>query len=223
VAAGVLAGIAAWLVGEAAHGAFEPELTYEASMRNTMIGQVHDSWVYASMVAYGALGGLVGLLFGLAGGVGRRSGASAVLGGLVGLVVGVGVAILMAWVLVPVFTKNYDPDTEDLLMPMAIHAGLWIAAGLGGGLGYGLGSGGGSRRIGQAVVGGLVGALIGTALYEVVGAVAFPLEATVEPVSRGWGSRLAGRMLVAVGAAVGVAATIDARPIRTEPPKAPLA
>jgi hypothetical protein len=207
---GLLAGAAAWMLGEAIYGQFDPELSLEASLNNTQIAMQELADTRTAAVLYGILAGLVGFCLGLGGGLARSNVRWAVIAGVVGAVVGGLGAALTSLGLVPVHHARYNPDSQDLLFPMMIHGAIWGMAGLAGGLALGLGVGA-PRALPTAIVGGVVGALLATALYEVVGAVAFPLASTVEPMSTSAGARLLACMVVALGTSLGALAGLQPR------------
>ncbi|QDV34801.1 hypothetical protein [Tautonia plasticadhaerens] len=101
---------------------------------------------------------------------------------------------------------------------MLTHAGIAAAVGAAGGaaLGVGLGLG---RGVGRAVVGGLVGAAGGAVLYDLAGALAFPVAGTSEPISAAVATRLLLHLFVAVSAAFGTARA--ASPAEAGRPKGP--
>ncbi len=167
------------------------------------------------MVSYGLLGALLGLGLGVAGGLVRRSVKAGLMAGVVGLVLGGAAGVVMSMALVPLHDRHYDPDTQDMLLPLAIHAGLWGLGGLAGGLAFGLGLGAKSERLVRAAIGGLIGALFGTVVYELVGAIAFPLANTVGVIAQSGGARLLACAAVAIGTAIGAAVML--RPARTRP------
>ena len=61
------------------------------------------------------------------------------------------------------------------------------------------------RVTATAVVGGMIGAAIGTAIYEVLGAMFFPLAQTAQPVATESAARLLGHASVNILAALGAA------------------
>jgi len=69
--------------------------------------------------------------------------------------------------------------------------------------------GGRRRRRRVGVRAGNAGAALGTVLYELVGAAAFPLDRTVQPLALSWGARLLARLSVATCAAVGAALAVE--------------
>jgi hypothetical protein len=208
LAAALLAGIASWLVGERTYDYFRPSegagadlFRFAALNRETSIAQARNG-----AVTFGALGALLGLGLGLAGGLSRRSPAGALVGGAVGLVLAGAAGALPAFAVMPWqwMHRNDDPATLDLMMPLLIHGGLWCALGAAAGLAFAVG------RVGlkpipllEGALGGLVGAAFGTVVFELVGGFAFPLAHTAYPFSANPGTRLLARLCVTLFAAAG--------------------
>lgn len=194
---------AAWTVGEQLMGALDPTLTLERSLSGEQLTLQNEADTKTSALIYGTLGGLLGLALGVGGGLARGSTKAAIVAGVIGLVLGLAAGALLSMAIVPIHHRQYDPDSEDLLFPLAIHAGIWGMIGLVGGLALALGLGAKSR-LPAAMVGGLVGAVFGAAIYEVVGATVFPLAQTVEPFSSlSSGARFLACAAVSVGTGIG--------------------
>jgi hypothetical protein len=221
LAAGLAAGVISWLAGEAAYGFFAPTTAPTRLMGGPVVDAVNNATRAAAdakntALASGLLGAAVGLIMGLAGGLARRSPRAAAGAALVGLTLGAAAGAGMSSVLFPIYYRNERFIVDDLGRAMLLHAGVWGAVGAAGGLAFGLGLGGRSRAV-RALLGGLVGAALATALYEVVGAAAFPLARTYRPLATGWGPRLLARLAVAVLSAAGAALAVQsprARPGR---------
>ncbi len=211
--AGVTAGMAAWLGGEAIHGAFNPVETYELLASGQMDRLNNAARNREATLAFGMLGGALGLALGLAGGLARRSARAAAIAAAVGLPLGVAVGVVPALVLLPIADANREKLTDGLILPLLIHAGLWSAIGAAGGWALGNGAGG---PVARAVLGGLLGAVVATVIYELVGALAFPLAQTGRPLAATWGTRLLARLAVATLTAGG-AAWAAAGPSRRPP------
>ena len=205
----LLGGTAAWIVGELALDYFKPSEAassqrFDFTALNKEMAVVSS---YNGAVAFGALGGLVGLALGLAGGLTRRSRSAALLGGTVGLVLGASAGVLPSLAIMPWQWRhrNDDPSSTQLLMPMLIHFGLWCGVGLAGGLAFALGTGARKPlRLADAAITGLIGAIVGTFVFELAGALLFPLASTAQPFSATSITRLLARLCVAGFVAVGV-------------------
>jgi hypothetical protein len=151
------------------------------------------------------LGGLIGLVAGLAGGAARRNRRTAILGAAVGLIVGAGLAAAPVWPLLTAYAHAEDAGPGELTRAILMHLGLWIPVGAATGLGLALGLGS-PRRIPVAVVGGAIGVAVATAVYEILGSIAFPLAETNRPLALEWLPRLLSVLLVALGAVCGAVA-----------------
>jgi hypothetical protein len=210
---GVLAGLISWAVEEVELRASDPVARFQRG-KNVSFAKVGaelrqkllEASTRTAMLSYGSLGGLLGLGLGLCGGRLRGSWPRGLAAGMVGLVVGGTAGAALSWELVPHYFKTVAADREkledDLTFPLMTHLGLWVSAGVAGGLALGLGIGSWSRGA-KAIFGGVVGAALGTALYEFVGALAFPMAETNLPISKQLGARLLAHLAVAVLAAAG--------------------
>jgi hypothetical protein len=208
LAAGVVAGLAAWLGGESAHDAFRPELIPTEVLGRSVMVPSRDTLKAAALkngtLASAILGCATGLVLGFAGGVAGRAPARGVIVGLAALAVGALAAALASLALLPLFFRDIVPDTNDLLSPILIHGAIWMAIGAVGGLAFGIGMGPGwncSRAIGAACV----GAFLASVLSHLIGGGLFPDAGATEPVPRSSVVRLLGTMLVTVLVALGAA------------------
>jgi hypothetical protein len=219
VVAGLAAGLLAWAIGETrvvnpgpvenqanfmGTGFMIPQITHEARLEGVRVNATRANAV---------VGGLTGLLLGLVGGAAIGPGRRAALAGGVGLVVGGLAGAVVTWTTMPLFEEWRAPDTAAVLPSLVMHGLFWLPAGVAGGLALGLGL---RDRVGLAVAGGAMGALLATVLYEVVGALAFPLAGTGEPVSTTWLTRLLARLLVATFTAVAAALVLSPRVPKAE-------
>lgn len=212
--AALLAGLTTWLIGEAFNDRYNPPLRdapglmTEAEARALAIGRTMALRSKVT-IAFGSLGAALGLALGLAGGVATCSSRSAWTAGLVGSILGGACAAVSSLILLRVYLSLLNPDSNDLSMGMAFHAGAWSVIGATGGIAFGIGLGD-RHRIARAALGGLLGAVAGAMIYEFVGALAFPLDDTSKPVSATWGTRLLARLAVTIFASAGaVMATLS--------------
>ena len=124
--------------------------------------------------------------------------AGSILGGTAGAI--------MPRVLLPIYLRMHNPDRDNLILSILIHAGNWSVIGAAAGAAFGIGLGDRGRAL-PALLGGLLGAIAGVLVYEIVGGLAFPLDGTSEPLSATWGTRLFARLAVTIltsaGAAIG--------------------
>jgi hypothetical protein len=217
----ILAGVAAWLVGEYTLDHFKPSAkaasqTYNFGPLNLEMEQV-SAWNGA--LAFGALGGLLGLGLGVAGGLVRRSSGGVLLGAVVGLILGAAAGALPSVAVMPWQWRhrNDDPSATLLLTPLLVHLGLWSAIGLGAGLAFGIGSGVSKpSRYLETALAGVVGAMLGTFVFEMVGAFLFPMARTVDPFSATSGTRLLARLCVAGFVGLGAMCSLPSSRARNE-------
>jgi hypothetical protein len=218
LAAGVVAGIAAWLAGEVTLKAFVPP-----SHNVNMMGQNFEKVEFLdqsaadfknAMVAFGWLGCLLAAAMGLAGGLARDSRPAGLRAAAIGLLLGLVLALVASLAFLPIYFHALDRSKEelsrDLMIPLLTHAGIWAACGLAGGIALGIGMGDGWPGIAKAALGGLIGAAIGAAAYEMIGAFAFgSRDHTTSPVSWSLPTRLLARLLVATLAAAFAAIAVN--------------
>jgi hypothetical protein len=210
LAAGLLAGVAAWLAGEAILEAYRtvlsPKVRREADAE--AVRQFARAHLTSASTTFAALGAILGLSLGLAGGLARRSASAgaraAILGSVVGSMAGVSISLLV----LPNFFKNQDPQSQDLVLPLLTIGSICSAVGAAGGLAFGIGLGGRDRWM-KSLVGGLIGAGLGAVVYEVVGAMAFPADKTDRAISITPVTRAMLHVLVATLAAVGSALALS--------------
>jgi hypothetical protein len=215
--AGILAGGVSTVLGEATLEFFLPELKLQERQGNRMMLPTPETSIRASLknatLANAELGAALGLALGLAGGLARRSVQAAVaiavcglaLGGVLGIVTSLGLVTLFY------FAQQFTVTLEqDLIVSLVVHAGIWGSLGAAGGLAFALGLGE-RRRIGRAVIGGLLGALAATLVYEVIGAVCFPLAGSGKPIAETWIPRVLARFLIPVLSALAIGRFVLAR------------
>src|SRR5262245_41147317 len=199
LAAGLVAGLLAWAIGEATYGlfvwndagpikqAYKSELSklgpYAQSefITQKMAAARPVAESRNTAIALGALGALLGLALGLVGG--RLSGSrhSDNRGALYGSILGAVAAVVMSFILVPIYFQQTGPES-GLAVPLLVYGGILIPLGAacGAGLGFGLG---GRDTIIRSALGGLMGALLATIVIEMTYAIAFALEQEPNPIS----------------------------------------
>jgi hypothetical protein len=210
-----------WLLIEATLDSFKPQATSTQFMRMTFF---IPSWqeratagVRNAVLALGLMGASVGLAFGVAGGLARRSVWAGALAGVFGLLLGAAGGAGAAFASVPLASQVHDRDPGNMSLEMASSLcarGIpWAAIGALGGLAFGIGLGG-RARAGRGLLGGLLGAVAGALLYEVIGALALPDTKIIEPIAASWGMRVLAQMLAVIAAAIGIAALVPDRAMR---------
>jgi hypothetical protein len=203
--AALLAGTASLLAGEAIVHHYDEDLLPPAKYNpsHEEIARWHHARLYCATASFAAMGGGLGLAMGMAGGLARRSifrGASVA---IMGLLLGTIFAASASLLLVPIFYKNHDPQSGDLIFPMLTHGAIWSVLGAIGGLVFGLALGD-KGRWKSTLVGGFVGGAAATVVYEIVGALAFPMDRTDLPLAASITTRAMAQLLVAILSAVGV-------------------
>jgi hypothetical protein len=211
-AAGLLAGLIAFGLGELVYGRFTPELVRQSVGGNQVMRPTTETQAVSdarnAATAFGLLGGVLGLSLGLAGGLERRSIVAAARAGGIGLVLGAAVgAVLPLVVVLPYKRVLVERTTDDLLLSFGLHATLWGPLGAVGGLAFGIGRGSRGQALGL-LIGGLAGVIVGTIVYDAIGGLVTPMAGTGDTLSTTWPTRLLARLLVAVGAAAAIGLTI---------------
>jgi hypothetical protein len=199
----VLAGVAAWLIGEQTHRYAKLSQVAAENYQNTALLNAEMPGVLTvnGALTFGVLGAVLGLAMGLAGSLCGGPRGRPLAAALVGLLLGAVAGALPSAALMPWYWRhrNDDPATLNLLVPLLIHLGLWSGVGLAAGLAFGIGRGeAGAARLVQTSLAGLFGAMVGTTVFELVGAFLFPFDFTADPFSITPGSRLLARLCVAV-------------------------
>jgi hypothetical protein len=213
----LLSGIAAWQVGEHTLDYSKPSRAAAENHRDPsgLNAEMPQVKAVNGALTFGVFGGLLGLALGLAGGFSRRPVSWAVTGAVAGLILGTAAGALPSLVVMPWQWRhrNDDPFNAELLTPFLLHLALWSASGLAAGLAFGIGTSGFRlSRLVEAGFAGLVGAMFGTFVFEILGALMFPMAGTANPFSITAGSRLLARLCIALCVGLGA--------IRSLPPLA---
>jgi uncharacterized membrane protein YqaE (UPF0057 family) len=209
LAAGLLAGFASWLIGESLHGRFAPpEMRTGIRLTPPQIisraTALHAAEGFEVNVVLGASGAIVGLALGLAGGYARRSGRAALIAAIAGTILGGAAGAIIPRLLLPIFFRMHDPDRDDLILAILIQGGSWSLIGAAAGAAFGIGLGGRGSAL-RGLFGGLLGAIAGVLVYQIVGALAFPLDGTSDPVSATWFTRLFAELAAPIYISAGAA------------------
>ena len=129
--AGLLAGTAAWLLGEATVELFRPTMvtmdTPAGRMTGASVQELTRTDMNNAALAFAVQGACFGLALGLAGGLARGSPRSGAVAGLGGAVLGGALALGTSAALQPVYYRNVQLDQIDqgLAVPMLVHGGIW--------------------------------------------------------------------------------------------------
>ena len=208
LAAGIVAGLISWLGGELALGAFRPRLYRLEMMGMTSLQPTRESQDAADLknatLAFTVLGSVTGLVMGLAGGLAGRAPGRGVFVALALQALGALVGALASLALLPLFYRGNVPDPSDLLSPILIHGGVWMAIGAVGGLAFALGLG--SRgHLPNAVGAACIAAFLAAIVFHLLNGVLFPDSSSMEPVARSRLVRLLAMLLVTILVALGAA------------------
>ena len=125
-------------------------------------------------------------------------------GAIAGGILGSAVGAALTKVILPIYFRILDPDTNELIVGIMIQVLLSSAIGAAGGASFGVGLGDRSRGF-RAALGGLLGGTAGALVYEMVGALAFPLAKTSGPIATTWDARLLAQLAVTILTSGGVA------------------
>jgi hypothetical protein len=206
LAAGVAAGLIAWLGGEVVHGTFSPPDSLLKNLNPALSPALALEQKLANIknaiLAFGLMGTILGLILGGVGGLARGSLKAGVKAGMIGLLAGGAVGAGVSWVLVPLAERNSDLLSDNLGFALLLHAGIWSAIGAAGGLAFGQGIAGRGSIL-RAILGATIGALLGTVIYELAGALVAPLAETSRPLSNTASTRLLARLAVIIPTALG--------------------
>ena len=203
LAAGLLAGLIAWAIGEAT---LVPEASYENKKEKIHVA-LSVAGIRNGTISFGALGAVAGLVLGMAGGLIGRSALRTIAAGATGLLLGGGVGVTLSRLILPIYYEH--SASGELTYSLMVHGGIWLAVGAAAGLAFGIGLGGWRGAL-RGILGGACAALLAAVIYEFAGGIMFPLALTDRPISRTWESRLLARLLVTVLTAVGVVLSMQA-------------
>ena len=195
----------AWIGGELGYFTAKPGMSTYKMMGATITGETSETRFLAevrtSALTYGAFGALLGLGLGLTGGFSTGRLKSTAVAAILGLLIGGASGVIASSLVLPAYNRWSIDVRGEPLPSLAMHCGLWLPLAAAAGLAYGLGRGG--WRYAGATLGGMAGGLLGTVIYEVLGALALPLDGTSDPVSATWLARLITFLCLALGCSVG--------------------
>jgi len=214
LAAGLIAGLASWLIGDAIHARYgPPEFINLASSSGGFIsaaeiqkltGVKRNAQMLEAGLVFGAIGAFLGAALGMAGSYAGGPAGSARKAVLLGAILGGAAGAVAAVGFLPIYLTYLNPDTNDLIVGFGFQALVAAAVGAVGGAAFAVGLGDRSR-LAPAVVGGLMGAVAGVVVFDMAGALAFPLDKTSSPIPATTLTRFLARLAVAVFASAGVA------------------
>jgi hypothetical protein len=214
LAAGLISGPASWLIGEAIHYRFAPPtLVVTASSSGGFLSgpevfrrdmAKRGAQLFEAGLTFASLGAILGLALGLAGGAVRGPGSSGWIAPSVGAMLGGASGAAASLLILPVYYRLFDPDTNELIVGLATQMVIASCVGSAGGVAFGIGRGERGFAI-RALVGGLLGAVAGVLVYQMAGAIAFPLDGTSTPIPVTTSARLFARLAVTILASAGVA------------------
>jgi hypothetical protein len=161
-------------------------------------------------LAIGILGGALGLTFGAAGGLYRRSSRRATANGALGLVCGAAIGAGVPLLIVPWFYLNEGRPPNPSL-PLFFHGAIYSAVGAVGGFVFGLGVSGWKEAV-RAFLAAALGAVLGSLFYDVFQTIAFPLAWDFSPMPGTAGSRLLSHLMMSISAISCVVAASNGRP-----------
>ena len=153
--AGLIAGFAAWLIGEATHGRFAPPTLVNMAgpsggfLSGPEVQKLdtakRSAQILDAALVFGSLGAVFGLALGLAGGFARRSARLASRAAIAGGILGGAVSAAVIAVILPIYYRILDPDNNELIVGFLFHAVISSAIGAVGGAAFGTGLGDRSR------------------------------------------------------------------------------
>ena len=174
-AAGLLAGLATWVVGELVWGRVHSAQTPKIIAFPTAAD--HDriirGLVSGTAVTFVQQGAIVGVVLGIASGLIRRSARVGLVAAMLGGALGAAMGTATSYGLLTVHFRNADPQDNSLTLALLVHGGIWASVGAAAGLAFGLGSGGRGRWAAGAF-GGLVGGAAAAMAFDVIRGAGFP-------------------------------------------------
>ena len=221
----LLAAVGAWLVGESKKLDVTPAKAWYKTQGGEVLGETYETRLVAANKTAsrvnGVYGALLGLALGLAGGLAAgRPGSAGVAAG-VGLIAAAAVGAVAPLVVVPLYNRLAGVHMEDLAPAILMHCALWAPIGAAAGLALGVGLGERWRSL-RVALGGALGVVVGVGVYELLGALAFPVAKTHEPTAMEALPRLLMFLLTALPAAacaIGLAGKTEATGVPATPVK----
>ena len=218
LAAGLVATALTWVAGEVSVERFPQKKPADPLTQTADLAGFNRVLVKNAALGAGLQGALLGLILGIAGAasVAGRPGPAA----LAGFSLGGTLGAIGAHGLFTAYFALVDANSQDLIPSLLAHGGVAALIGGSGGMAFGLGLGGRGQVV-RAALGGLAGAVAGAVVYELAGAVLFPVDKTGEPVASTALARFLFHAPVDLLAALGAASFVSTRQTRAESPKPP--
>ena len=216
IALAAAAGLASWLIGEQTRE--WAQIPLEISAKSYQFKELNAATIKVNSIngslVYGVLGTLTCLA--LTAVFKPRRPIKILVAGAIGTLAGA----LPCFVVMPLhwMNRNQDPSVLDLTRPLLYHLGLWLPIGLAGGLAFGLGRGVPRPQWPGLMVSGMIGAMVGTLLYEFTGAIAMPMDLTVDPIAATAQARLLAHLAVPVCIAASLAVGASRKPKQVPTP-----
>src|SRR5262249_42175705 len=134
LAAALLAGLASWAISDAIHPGYQLQqeralfrASEEAASQPRSFARLHRENSKASVkngaLAFGALGSLLGLALGFAGGLFRRAPLSAVLAGICGALLGAAAGAVASFGLMPKIPQEPHELSDDPVLVFLVYRG----------------------------------------------------------------------------------------------------
>ncbi len=217
IVSGLLAGLLGWSSGDAASRYLHWEAHVRAGQNpapgrpdrqvSMLLGEARNAAERNNTaLAMGALGGMLGLLFGAGAGLSRGSITRIVRGGTTGLLLGCLVGAIVPYMLVPLFYRSMSNPPNPAL-PLIIHTGMYAAIGAIGGIAFGMGFIG-WRAAGRGLLAGAMGAVLGSLVYNILHTTFMPLEWDYSPMPGKTATRLLAHLCVSLLSVICVVAAL---------------
>ena len=209
IAAGALAGLLAWIVGELTREVFQvpQELRGDLARSAEQARAITAANVNNAVLNFGLSGALLAAALGASGGWFRRPTSSNAVGvaAMIGLLLGAAAGAGSSAIIAPILEANRIQAATSLLPSILAHAGIAALIGAAGGLAFGIGRGVPPRALPALLIGGLVAAAFGAALALVLSSLALPLSGSERLIPTTMTARLFARLVLCLAAALGVA------------------
>jgi hypothetical protein len=207
LAAGLVAGVLAWVAGELTHGFFRPR-RYSVEIMGMVSMQPSKESRRAADIANATLssailGSVAALTMGLAGGLIVHTPLRGAIIGLGAQALGAFAGAAASLALIPILYWELVPDSNDLLTPIMIHGGIWSAIGAVCAMAFAAGMSR-WRQLPLAILFAGTGASTASVIFHLLTGILFPGSSSAEAVGGSAVVRLLATSLVTVLVAIGV-------------------